>query len=108
MILPSLPLVKWNVLSGVMNPKSRSAVLGEYVQFIVTTSSASREYAVSAFIIFPEGISHSIRLVARVMLPPLLSERTAGSTACVESSLKPIISVLVSAATILLLSIETE
>ena len=67
-----------------------------------------RLQGVSAFIIFPEGISHSIRLVARVMLPPLLSERTAGSTACVESSLKPIISVLVSAATILLLSIETE
>ena len=33
-----------------INPKSRLAVLGEYVQFIVTISSASKEYAVSAFI----------------------------------------------------------
>ena len=28
--------IEWDIPSGVMNPKSRSAVLGEYVQFIVT------------------------------------------------------------------------
>lgn len=41
--LPSSPSTKTNVPRGVIRPKSTSAVLGEYVQLIVTVSSASIE-----------------------------------------------------------------
>jgi hypothetical protein len=78
-----------------MNPKSRLAVLGEYVQFIVTISSASKEYAVSAFITVSGEMFHSIRLVARVILGMDIE-----STTSTESSSKGITFVPISVVTL--------
>lgn len=89
-----------------MNPKSRSAVLGEYAVYrnhLVRLPGVR----VSAFIIFPEGNIPLNPAGGPRHVPALAFERTAGSTACVES-FKADHFVLVSAATILLLSIETE
>jgi len=74
----------------VINPKSRLAVLGEYVQFIVTISSASKEYAVSAFITVSGEMFHSIRLVARVMLGMDIESTTSTESSSKDITFVPI------------------
>ena len=73
-----------------INPKSRLAVLGEYVQFIVTISSASKEYAVSAFITVSGEMFHSIRLVARVMLGMDIESTTSTESSSKDITFVPI------------------
>ena len=73
-----------------INPKSRLAVLGEYVQFIVTISSASKEYDVYAFITVSGEMFHSIRMVYRVMLGMDIESTTSTESSSKDITFVPI------------------